>query len=217
MPFFCTDADLLAWEPAIFLESAFAHQALLKDAPATLAGTTLTLSAAVLATAGILPGMVAQVTTGDGALTQLAEIAGVESPTVASVSALRGRSADPAIPPLTQGAVKVTVVSFRPQIAASGDALLALVGVQSSRDADATPASADLSGFGPACGFAALAALFRTLTESKHATNLVFSKHDFYDGLARAARQTLSATIDQDGDGIPETRVYSGSAAPVRT
>ena len=161
--------------------------------------------------------MVARLVTEGGVLTQLAEIVSIDGPGQATVSALRGRSADPAIPPLAQNAVKVTITSFRPQIGAAGDGLLALVGVRCDRGSEPSPAVADLAGFGPACGFAALAAIFHTLGEEPHAANLVFSKQAFYDGLAGAARQTLSATVDRDGDGLPETRVYSGCSAATRT
>ena len=215
MPFFCSDADLLAWEPSVFLETVFVHQSLLREATVTLAGTALTVSGASLVAAGVLPGMVAQLTTADGSFTQLAEIVSLESPTAATVSALRARHSEPAIPPLTQGTLKLTIISFRPQIVATGAALLAHVGITSEGDTT-SPAYADLAGFAPTCAFATLAALFRTLTENKHATNLTFTKHDFYAGLAQAARQTLAATIDQDGDGVPETRITAGSRAPVR-
>ena len=86
MPFFCQDADLLAWEPALFVEDVFAHQALLSAAAGTLAGTTLTLSAASFVDAGVSAGMVAQLTNADASLTQLVEIAAVVSATSATIS-----------------------------------------------------------------------------------------------------------------------------------
>jgi hypothetical protein len=155
-------------------------------------------------------GMVAQLTLADDSLTQLVEIVSVSDGTHATVSALRGRGSEAPVAPLTSGSVKVTVLSFRPQIAAVGDALLALVGVASDRSSDASPAYANAAGFKPAAIFGTLAAIYRTLVETSSATNITYSKRTFYEGLAQAARQTLTATVDQDGDGVPETCVHSG-------
>ncbi len=206
--YFCQDVELMAWEPGIFLQAAFAHQTLLKNAVGTLTGTALVLTSGTLA--GVLPGMVAQVTLADGSLTQLLEVVAVADSTHATLSALRGRSTEAAIPPLTGGSVKVTVLTFQPQTAAVGDALLALVGIRSDRDTDPTPASAGLCGFKPAAIFGTLAAIYRTLVDTQSASTITFSKRTFYEGLAQASRQTLGATIDRNGDGIPETRRWSG-------
>jgi hypothetical protein len=206
---FCHDAELLAWEPGVFLESAFAHQALVKEVAGTVTGTALVMAATSLG--NVVSGMVAQVTLADGSLTQLAEIASATDSTHAVISALRGRSSESAIPPLTQGPVKVTVISFRPQISAVGDSLLSLVGVASDRDSEASPTYSDASGFKPAAIFGTLAAIYRTLVETHSASSVTFSKKAFYEGLFNAARQTIAATVDQDGDGIPETRVQSAA------
>jgi hypothetical protein len=73
-----------------------------------------------------------------------------------------------------------------------------------------TPASAGLCGFKAAAIFGTLAAIYRTLVETQSATAITFSKRTFYEGLAQASRLTLGATIDRDGDGVPETRRLSG-------
>ncbi len=39
--YFCDDADLLVWEPGVFLEPGYSHQALIKESPGTLTGTGL--------------------------------------------------------------------------------------------------------------------------------------------------------------------------------
>jgi hypothetical protein len=206
--YFCDDVELMAWEPGVFVQTAFAHQMLVKNAAGTLTDTALVLSSGSLA--NVVPGMVAQVTLADGSLTQLLEVVAVADGTHATVSALRGRSSEAAISPLTGGSVKVTVVTFQPQIAAVGDALLGLVGIASDRDTEPMPASAGLCGFKAAAIFGTLAAIYRTLVETESATNITFSKRTFYEGLAQAARLTLGATVDRDGDGVPETRRWSG-------
>jgi len=206
--YFCQDVELMAWEPGVFLETAFAHQAIVKNAAGTLTETALVLTSGSLAS--VAEGMVAQVTLADGSLTQLLEVVTVADATHATVSALRGRSSEGTVTPLTGGSVKVTVITFNPQIAAVGDGLLALVGVASDRDSAPTPAYSTLCGFKPAAIFGTLAAIYRTLVEAQSATNVTFSKQAFYEGLAQASRQTLGATIDCDGDGVPDRRVLSG-------
>ncbi len=203
--YFADDIDLLPWEPSVFLETAFAHQALLKDSPGTLTTTGLVMNSAVLA--DILPGMVGAITLADDSLTQLLEFTAIADTTHATVSALRGRASESPLPPLVGGAVKVTVISFRPQIAVIGDELLALVGIASDRTSDPTPASNNLTGFRTATVFGTLAALFRTLAEATPPTNITLAKKAFYETLAQTSRRTITATVDEDHDGTPETEL----------
>jgi hypothetical protein len=201
--YFCDDIDLLPWEPAIFLQTAFAHQTLIKQASATLTGTALVASDAVLGV--LLPGMVLNVATADDSLSQLLEVVSVADTTHSVLSALRGRNGEAAIPPLTGGSVKITLVTFRPQIAAVGDQLLALLGISSDRATDPAPESTGLAGFRLAAVFGTLAAVYRTLADTADATSLTLAKKTFYDNLFGAARRAISGTVDADADGTPET------------
>jgi hypothetical protein len=212
--YFCSDVDLMAWEPGIFLEPAFGHQAIVKEAVGTLSGTALTVPGASLG--NVAAGMVAAVETADGSLTQLLEVAAVADASHATLSALRGRGTEAALPPLMGGSVKVTVVSFRPQIAAVGDELLALVGIESGRERE-DPGLCDTSGFRHATVFGVLAAAYRTLADAETATNLTYSKLGFYEGLYRGARRAIAATVDRDGDGVPETPRQAGIGDLVRS
>jgi hypothetical protein len=211
--YFCSDVDLMAWEPAIFFESAYAHQALVKEAVGTLTGTALTVPAASLG--NVAAGMVATVETADGSLTQLLEVVAVADGGHATLSALRGRGGETPLAPLAGGSVKVTVVSFRPQIAAVGDGLLAMIGVESGRDSE-DPGIADTSGFRHATIFGVLAAVYRTLAAAQAASNITYSKLGFYEGLYRGARRAIAATVDRDGDGVPETPVAADVGALTR-
>jgi hypothetical protein len=159
---------------------------------------------------------VAQVTTADGSLSQLLEVVAVADATHATLSSLRGRNSESTLPPLTGGSVKVSVLSFHPQIAAVGDQLLALVGIASDRSSEPAPASANLAGFRLATVFGVLAAIYRTLADTSAATNLTFAKKTFYEQLAHAARRAISASVDTDGDGVPDARVRADAPALVR-
>ena len=196
--YFCHDVDLMVWEPAIFLDAAFSHQALFSSAEGTLTGTALVMDEAVLG--DVIPGMVAKVVLADD-----------------SVSTLRGRSAEPAIAPLVGGSVKVTVLTFRPQIAATGDALLALLGVASDRDAATDPVLDAPRGFRTASLFGTLAMIFRTLSTAEGVTAAMLAKRDLYQQLAHQARRTLSARIDRDDDGTAETPADAAVSQMIRT
>ena len=87
--YFCNDVDLATWEPAVFAEAAFGHQALVKGAAGTLTGTALLMDDAVLG--DVAAGMVASVATADGTATQLLEIVSVADATHAVASVLRGQ------------------------------------------------------------------------------------------------------------------------------
>jgi len=204
--YFCEDAELLAWEPGIFSEEAFEHQAVIRDAVGTLTGTQLVMGGNVLG--AVVPGMVMKVSLANGTLSQLTEVVSVEDASHATISALRGRSTEAAVVPLVSGGVKVTVVTFRPQIGAVGDGLLGLVGVASDRGSEALPKFGGTSGFRPAAVFGTLAAVYRALAAAENASNVVLSKRTFYEGLAMASRQTISALVDANGDGVPEKWVW---------
>ena len=213
--YFCHDVDLMVWEPAIFLDAAFSHQALFSSAEGTLTGTALVMDEAVLG--DVIPGMVAKVVLADDSLTHLVEIVSVADTTHAVVSTLRGRSAEPAIAPLVGGSVKVTVLTFRPQIAATGDALLALLGVASDRDAATDPVLDAPRGFRTASLFGTLAMIFRTLSTAEGVTAAMLAKRDLYQQLAHQARRTLSARIDRDDDGTAETPADAAVSQMIRT
>ncbi len=212
--YFCNDADLAVWEPSVFSVAGFGHQVVLTAAAGTLTGDALVMGDAVLG--DVLPGMVASVATADGTATQLLEVVSVADASHAGVSVLRGRSAEDAEAPAISGSVKVTVVSFRPQIAAVGDQLLAAIGVASDRDTDPAKATADLTGFRSAAIFGTLAAIFRGTAGDTAATNVALTKLNLYETLAAGARRGITGKVDEDGDGVAETRVLAGVGRLVR-
>jgi hypothetical protein len=188
--YFCDDVDLMVWEPGIFGASAFAHQTLVKSAAATLTGTTLVTAAGVLGT--VVPGMI--LIAEGGGLSQLLEVVAVADASHATVSALRGRADEAAVPGLVGGSVTVTVMSFRPQIAAIGDELLALLGVASDRE-DAGMTVEHPRGFRMASVFGTLAAIFRVLAAADGATATVAAKRDFYEKTYADVRRNVRGKV----------------------
>jgi hypothetical protein len=189
--YFCDDVDLMVWEPGIFGAAAFAHQAVLKNATGTLTGTALTTETALLGT--LLPGMV--VLAAGGGMTQLLEVTAVADASHATVSSLRGRADEPALPGLVSGSATVTVVSFRPQIAAIGDDLLALLGVTSGRAEEGATVEQP-RGFRMACVFGTLAAVYRVLAAAEGATAADAAKRDFYEKTYADVRRGVRGRVD---------------------
>jgi hypothetical protein len=192
--YFCDDVDLMVWEPGIFSAGgadAFAHQALLKNAAATLTGTALTTETDLLG--ALAPGMV--LLAEGGGVSQLLEVTAVADARHATVSALRGRADETPLPGLVSGSVTVTLVSFRPQIAAVGDELLALVGVISNRG-DAGETVAQPRGFRTACVLGTLAAIFRVLAAAPDAPAGDAAKREFYEKAYADVRRSVRGTID---------------------
>ncbi|HEY4329903.1 MAG TPA: hypothetical protein VGN88_09215 [Phycisphaerae bacterium] len=204
---------MMIWEPGIFGEAAYAHQALIQSAAATLTGTGLVMGAALLG--GVLPGMVMQVAADDDSISQVLEILAVADSTHATLSALRGRGDEGAVMPLFGGSVIVTLVTFQPQIAAIGDELLSLVGVASDRQTAAAKATSDLRGFRTAAVFGVLAAVFRTLSAGDLPA-WVTAKRGFYEKLYAEARLKIHAKVGGDADGIPARPVSAGVVELVR-
>ncbi len=189
--YFCDDVDLMVWEPGIFGASGFAHQALVKNAAGTLAGTALSMEVGVLG--AVAPGMVAMVE-GSG-LAQLWEVTAVADASHATVSSLRGRADEGAVPGLVSGAVTATVVSFRPQIAAIGDELLGLIGVASGRG-EAGETVEQARGFRMACVFGVLAAVFRVLAAAEGASAVEAAKRDYYERRYADVRRGVRGVVE---------------------
>src|SRR6267142_4347348 len=81
---YCTDVDLLHWEPNIFRDALFASQLLLSGT-GNLAGTTFTLASGSLSTAHVVPDEVVVLS---GALAGSFPIVSVNSATVLTLSVL---------------------------------------------------------------------------------------------------------------------------------
>jgi hypothetical protein len=207
MGLFCADQDLLGWESGIFGDAGVAHLALVKDADATLSGGTLLTAAAVLG--GAEPGMVAVLRQGSGEtlVTTYAVITTNLAANQASVSVLRSAGEDPAVPAMS-GAVKVTIVSFHPVIAAVGDELLALLGIEPRMLTEAST----VMGLKTATIFGTLAALFRAIGPSAAADK----KLALYTRMFQLARRAVGGWVDADGDGVAERRVCAGIAVMER-
>jgi len=191
--YFCNDIDLMVWEPAIFGDAAFGHQMVVREAAGTLTGNAL-VTGAVLG--NVLPGMVGQITLADGSLTQLLEITALADSSHVTVSGLRARADGDLVMPLVGGSVKVTVMTFRPQIAAVGDELLGVIGVGSDRETEPDVTLEDLRGFRTAAAMGTLATVLRTMSTGEDVSSAMLAKRDFYLKTYLALRRRLESRVN---------------------
>lgn len=200
---FTTDRDLLALEPSLFRDLAWAGQRLV-SATGAIAGTTLTISShdVTLEAAGVGAGHVALV---DGAAY---EVLARLSPTTATISRLRDDPDGPALPPSPVSGKPAAVHTFRPQIAVAHGTLLAMLGL--------APAGAPRAG--AVTEEAVMNAGELRAAESLLALSLIWSAAASLGGADSAAaaraehyrrrfaheRSRAAARLDLDGDGVAD-------------
>jgi len=198
----CTDRDLLALEPVIFLGSGLGTQQIVAGSGGQTAGTTFTAAGVDFVAAGVQAGMV--LTTynpANGAAEGNAfEIVGVLSQTQLSVSVLRPTLSSPAVAPLPGGA-SFLVRTYQPQIQGVYDTLMErmrqlgeLVGVDASAFADSPQLRLTL-----ACG--ALSSIYVTRAQSSPLAsdpNWVKAEH-YKTEFARLCKALRLTGADADG------------------
>jgi hypothetical protein len=208
---FATDRDLWILEPRLFDDIAFSAQTRLVNQPCTVSSgsTQLAFTDINLESLALTPGMVIALT-GYGRF----EITAVVSPTTLAVSRLRASSDAPAIPiPAPDDSeTTATVLTFAPQIDLAHRGLLALLGIQPG-----SPPETPLPGTVYASQITNPSALVRA--EALGAMHLIYSaasalapsgtlhtdRAHMYAQRAATERHRITAHLDLDSDGLPDT------------
>ena len=125
---FSLDRDLLVYEPELFRDVPFLSQERMRLTDAVISGTTLTSIEADFESAGVSVGDVLLV--GD----QVVEVLARVDATTLTVSLLRGRLSDAAIPPGDAGAQALYWRTFSPQTALVHESLLGLLVTEADED-----------------------------------------------------------------------------------
>jgi hypothetical protein len=195
----CTDTDLLALEPWIFRDAAFASQ-LLSSGTGGIAGTAFTRSAGSFADEQVAAGAVLCLS---GDLTGCFPIVAVSSATQATVSILHETLFDEAGQPVPVGTASnltFAVRTFGPQRRIVSELLRAAAGVGPGTDLPdgqllPTPALRHVTAMGTfQLIYSALAAAAGEPAELQR-------RADYYEALYRKALGRLLVEIDADGDG----------------
>lgn len=200
---FAVDRDLLAYEPRVFLEVAWAGQTALRQS-GSVSGTTLTLAGGDLTAAGVGVGWV--LTTPSVSL----EVLEVLGATQATVSLPRATSGDAAIPPDSFSNETVRAVTFRPQIARVHERLMREAGVALAGESGepGVGAVANAAQLRELEAFGALAMVYGAATA--YAEGADGNRASYWRGRFSATRECTRVELDLDGDGaVDAARMFS--------
>ena len=201
---FCTDRDILAIEPSVFLAGDAVTQHRAAGADGQLAGTTFTSLSADFLAAGIEPGMVLCTTTTIPEEGLAWEIVSADAATALTVSVLRPGADDPAIPGPDADGLTYHIRTCAAQIAAVsaglGETLRQLAEVAGISEAD----FADSAQLVRVTALGVLAGVFRARCEAARPNDANWIKADHYEAEFRRARNELRLAVDADGDGFAE-------------
>jgi hypothetical protein len=202
---FCTDIDLLHWEPNICRDAAFASQTLLSGA-GDLVGTTFTVSGISFTTAHIAADQIIVLSGGtEGSY----PILSVNSATQLTISALYDGlfpiSGNPtATSPGSAAGLAFVIRTFWPQRRIVSELILAAAGLDpgdpTSADKIIKPASLKR-----ACALGTLHLIYSALTAVATEPSNLIGRTNFYERLYRRALGASRVELDLDGDGEADT------------
>lgn len=199
MPF-CTDTDLLHWEPTILKDASFASQTLISGT-GTLAGTAFTISAGSLTAANVQPGQVIVFT---GTLAGCFPIVSVDSETQATVSVLYDElfpegGGGVASPPAGSGALTYSIRTFWAQRRLVSDLIQQAAGLASGDDA--ASAIVNPQELKRACTLGTLQLIYSALAAASTSPAPLDARRDLYERLYRRALRCCKVQLDLNGDG----------------
>lgn len=198
-----TDRDLLALEPNLPRDAAWAGQRLVYGA-GNIAGTTLTLTSQDVdfTAAGVAAGHVVSV----GGTPY--EVVAVLTATTATISRLRDDEDGPLIAPTPATGQVVEVITQRPQIALVEQQVLRMLGIEPGAEAAAGVLSeASIITPGSLRRVVCLGALhlvYSAAAALSQAGSPLWLRAEMYRRRFAEERQRASAAVDTDGDGIAD-------------
>jgi hypothetical protein len=209
---YCTDSDLLGFEPLLFRDAAFASQTL-GGGTGDLAGTTFTRSAGSFTDEHVTAGGV--IWLGDP-LGGCFPIISVDAADTLTLSVNYGEAAEAPSPVGSAMGVAFAVRTFRPQLELAGTVIRALAGVGPGTtlpEAELLP-SPQLR---HATALGALELIYRALTTAAAEPAGPRRQAEMYERLFRRALCRLRVEIDTDGDGQADRARLLGMIRLART
>ncbi len=197
---YCTDIDLLHWEPNIFRDAIFASQLLLSGSGA-LAGTTLTISSGSLTAEHVKPDNVIVLA---GALAGSFPIVSIDSATQLTLSVLYDGlfpdSGNPVASPVgTAAALDYAVRTFWPQRRVVSDLISRAAGIEPD---DHEPAVIlNPAALRRPCALGTLQMIYNALAAASATPEPLSMRADLYERLYRRSLSRARVEIDTNGDG----------------
>jgi hypothetical protein len=206
MTTFCTDIDLLHWEPNLLRDASFASQTLLSGT-ADLSGTSVTISGSpfTFEDTKIQPNHLIHL---GNPLDGSYPIVAVDSATQITISVLydglfpdEGESVE-AAPVGTASAISYAIRTFFAQRQIVSELLLQAAGLE----ADQSSAILNPTDLRRPCALGALQMIFSALAAVAEDPADFSTRADLYERLYRRALRSTVVEVDLDQDGIPESR-----------
>lgn len=201
---FCTDADLLHWEPLIAQEAAFASQTLL-SAGATMGGTTLTIGIGSLEASRVRAGHIAVLS---GSIEGCFPIVSVDSPSAMTLSILHEGLATDATQtaplPTAASGLNVVVRTFGPQRQIVSELLAWMCGIDPASGASVL--NADV--LRKPCVLGTLHMIYNAMAAVAPADDRadLIVRSELYERLYRKSLRGVNVEVDTNGDGVADAR-----------
>jgi len=197
---FCTDIDLLYWEPDLFRSAAFASQLLLAGS-GSLSGTTFTIDAGSLLEAHVAAG---QAIVLGGAIDGCYPIVSVNSATELSLSVLyEGLDVLPG-PVGSAAGLSFAIRTFWPQRKLVSDMLRLAAGVGAESGAPAEAAIANPEALRRPCALGTLHLIHSAMAAASSEPGRLAIRAELYERLYRRSLMRTRVQIDVNGDGLAE-------------
>jgi len=197
---YCTDVDLLHWEPNIFRDALFASQLLLSGT-GNLAGTTFTLASGSLSSAHVVADEVIVLS---GALAGSFPIVSINSPTQLDLSVLYDglfpdTGSGVASPVGTAADLAFAVRTFWPQRRVVSDLISRAAGIEPEDDSPAVILNAQ--SLRRPCALGTLQMIYNALAAASATPEPLSMRADLYERLYRRSLSRARVEIDTNGDG----------------
>jgi hypothetical protein len=201
---FCTDIDLLHWEPNLLKDATFASQTLISGS-GNVAGTSFTIASGSFTDAKVKVDQLIKLGAPfDGTYPILA----VDGATQLTLSVMYDGLFPPdngpreAGPIGTASAVTYSVHTFFPQILIVSELLVQSAGLKE----DQSGAILNPTALKRPCTLGALQMIYSALAAAAAEPADFSVRADLYERLYRRALRSAAIEIDLDGDGVPESR-----------
>lgn len=203
-PIFCTDLDLLHWEPNVLRDAAFASQTLISGT-GDLSGTDFSIAAGSFVTAKVARDQVIAI---GAPINGCFPITEVKTATSLSVSILYDELINEEEDTRTfAGAASATGVTyavrtFWPQRVIVSEMLAQAAGVGQSRDGEAPASILDPTSLRRACALGTLQMIYSALAAAADEDEPHYAiRAELYERLFRRAMRSARVAIDLDADG----------------
>jgi len=214
---YCTDTDLLHWEPNIFRDVAFASQLLLSGT-GDLNGMSFVIAAGSLVDAHIAAGQVIVLT---GATAGSYPIVSIDSATQLTLSVMydglfpdSGAGTPASVG--TGAGLGFAIRTFFPQRRVVSSILMRAAGIGPETDAPATAQVINAEALRRPCVLGTLQMIYNALAAASGAPSELSVRSQLYERLYRRALAQVCVEIDYDGDGKGEVVRRLGAMEMVR-